>query len=88
MVNVMTTTGMREAEALIQGANRRMGGDTKHVLLREAVRFDAWTYLGCSGVNIGVTILRILAAYSESHLLPSAFLDIPRGGWLVIEAEL
>jgi hypothetical protein len=31
--------------------------------------------------------LRVSTADGQSHLLPSAWLDIPEGGWLVIECQ-
>ena len=50
-----------------------------HILLKEPIRFEAQVTLH------GGPSLRVWTAPGQSHLLPSAWLDIPKNGWLVIE---
>ena len=51
-----------------------------HILLKEPIRFDAT-------VTLEGDSLRVWTEPGQSHLLPSAWLDIPEGGWLVIECQ-
>ena len=52
-----------------------------HILLKGSLHFDAHVTLN------GGPSLRVWTAPGQSHLLPSAWLDIPKNGWLVIEVE-
>jgi hypothetical protein len=56
------------------------------ILLREPIHFDAQAVRVC-GIDALTErrCLRVWTAPGQSHLIPSAWLDIPAGGWLVIE---